>query len=229
MVPKTCSVDGCESGGYLTRGWCKMHYARWMRHGETGAAAKQHSTSWAGETCKQDQCSAPVKSIGYCTAHYKRFRRWGDPAIKRPAIPAEERFWSKVDNRGPSECWPWMAAVGAHGYGTFHPSKKDQVLAHRFAYELANGAIPEGLHIDHLCRVRYCVNPGHLEAVTPLENSSRGLTYRLLNGMDDRCRNGHLYTPENTYVEPNGYKVRCRQCARDRDAYRRPQLRQKAA
>lgn len=139
------------------------------------------------------------------------------PKTQRKSRPAEERFWEKVDKRTPDECWPFLAAIGNHGYGVFHPSKTTQALAHRFAYEQAKGPIPDGLHIDHLCRLRQCVNPSHLEAVTPLENSSRGLTYRILNGMDDKCRNGHAYTPDNTYVEPNGYKVRCRECARERD------------
>jgi len=139
------------------------------------------------------------------------------PKICRASRPAEDRFWEKVDKRGPEECWTFLAAIGNHGYGVFHPTKGTIELAHRFAYESVNGPIPAGLHIDHLCRTRDCVNPSHLEAVTPMENSSRGLTYRLLNGMDTKCRNGHEYTPENTYVEPNGYKVRCRECARQRD------------
>lgn len=136
---------------------------------------------------------------------------------KRATRSPQDRFNDKVAKAEPSECWHFTAAIGKHGYGVFHPSKGETVLAHRFAYEQARGPIPEGLHIDHLCRVRVCVNPWHLEAVTPLENVSRGLTYRLLNGMDNKCRNGHEYTPENTYVEPNGYLVRCRECARERD------------
>lgn len=191
-----------------------MHYARWRRHGQVGAATKSHVASWAGATCKQADCDSPVRSVGYCTAHYKRFCRYGDAAVKRPTTPAEERFWPKVDKRGSDECWPYLAAKGEHGYGVFHPTKGQSQLAHRYSYELLIGPIPSGLHIDHLCRVRACVNPAHMEAVTPMENSSRGLTYRLLNGMDNKCRHGHRYTPENTYVEPN---VRCRQCARERD------------
>lgn len=196
-----------------------MHYMRWIRHGKPGGAAKMHEVSWAGVTCKQDGCTSPTASVGYCVAHYKRFCRYGDASIKRPTIPAEERFWAKVDKRGPDECWRFLAAIGNHGYGIFTPHKGNQNLAHRYSYELARGPIPQGLHIDHLCRVRECVNPAHMEAVTPLENSSRGLTYRLLNGMDNKCRNGHEYTPENTYVEPNGYNVRCRTCARERDRH----------
>jgi len=132
----------------------------------------------------------------------------------RKTTPAHDRFWAKV-TKGP-DCWEWTAGRQGQGYGAFHPTKQTSVLAHRYAYELAYGPIPEGMVIDHLCRNRACVNVVHLEVVTNEENLRRGLGYALQNGMRDHCRNGHLYDEANTYTDPKG-GVRCRTCARTRD------------
>lgn len=146
----------------------------------------------------------------------------------RKTTPAPIRFWSKVDRNGPTPatrpglgpCWQWLAGLTAQRYGGFHPTKGTFVLAHRYAYELTVGPIPAGLVVDHLCRNRACVNPDHLEPVSNEENLRRGAGYALRNGMRNECRNGHEYTPENTYVDPTKGTVRCRKCARIRDRAR---------
>lgn len=119
-----------------------------------------------------------------------------------------ERFWEKVDTSG--ECWLWTAYLDYKGYGRLHVGDK-VILAHRWAYEALVGPIPEGLTVDHLCRVRRCVNPYHLEAVSATENVMRGESLPAQNARKTHCKRGHEFTPENTYSV--GEKGRgCRTC-----------------
>ena len=84
-------------------------------------------------------------------------------------LVAGDRFWAKVDKG--IFCWDWLGGK-SNGYGRFWVEGR-LVQAHRWAYETMVGPIPEGLTLDHLCRVRYCVNPSHLEPVTLGENIRR--------------------------------------------------------
>jgi hypothetical protein len=119
---------------------------------------------------------------------------------------------------GPEEaCWIWKPAAGAGGYGQF-TSKGKTYLAHRLSYTLAKGRIPEGLTIDHLCRVRNCVNPTHLEAVTLAENLRRARAWAhgaAFQRSKSHCPAGHPYDEANTYVQAKGSRT-CRACTRDR-------------
>lgn len=125
-------------------------------------------------------------------------------------LTLEERFWIKVNKT--ETCWLWTAFLDNKGYGKFQVGKQSQ-RAHRFSYELLVEPIPQGLQIDHLCKIRNCVNPAHLEAVTLQENvrrSSVGSNFR------DRthCANGHEYTAENTVRRAGVHGRQCKTCDR---------------
>ena len=131
------------------------------------------------------------------------------------------RFWSKVDKRGPEECWLWMAARARNGYGRVGVAQAVR-LAHRVAYALLIGPIPVGLTLDHFrmnpgprnapCS-RACVNPAHLEPVTQGENVLRGNGLFAREARQTQCRRGHPFDEKNTYVRKNGMR-NCRECSR---------------
>jgi hypothetical protein len=136
-----------------------------------------HSGRREAAACEADGCDTETTSQ-YCVKHYTRMRRHGDLVGQRPSGPAEERYWRYVDQTG--TCWLWTGSVADTGYGVHWTDARKLVGAHRYSYELLVGPIPEDLHLDHLCRVRNCVNPEHLEPVTPAENVRRGVEARRL-------------------------------------------------
>lgn len=115
-----------------------------------------------------------------------------------------------------NDCWQWTAATNLSGYGRFYDGDR-LVLPHRWSYEFHCGEIPNGMVIDHLCRNRLCCNPAHLEVVSPLENTTRGLTGKLNNhnSRKTHCPRGHEYNSTNTYINKRGGRI-CRTCNRER-------------
>ena len=124
--------------------------------------------------------------------------------------PLTGRFWSKVEATG--ACWLWTAYRNRDGYGRFRLDGRIS-CAHRVAYEALVGPIPEGLDLDHLCRVRNCVNPDHIEPVPRGVNTLRGMGPPAAFARQTHCKRGHEFTPENTY-EWRTSRI-CRTCRAD--------------
>lgn len=116
-------------------------------------------------------------------------------------------FWTYVE-KGP-DCWMWTGTVtGRYGQVMYRAKKWS---AHRLAYTLTIGPIPPGMTLDHLCKVKTCVNPAHLEVVTRGENTLRGPGPSHDNALKTACKNGHPFNETNTYVNPRGARS-CRIC-----------------
>lgn len=218
MPQGTCKE--CDEPAKL-RGFCKPHYYRWWRANRT-------------ITCSIDDCNTLAMARGWCPMHWRRWRLNGDPLIVRLDRSPDwtVRFWAKVDKEGPGGCWLWTTRCSDDGYGQFSINRQ-QRFAHRIAYELLVGPIPEGLRIDHVkangCTSKLCVKaladergPAHLEAVTQRENVRRGDGVTGRNARKTHCPKGHPYDEENTYWRPDGSGRECMTCRRTRQLVKRP-------
>lgn len=148
----------------------------------------------------------------------------------RPGTPDKERLAAKVI-KAENGCWIWNGKTDRDGYGAVQVGKR-YWQAHRWSYETLVGPIPAGLTIDHLCRVRNCVNPDHLEPVTHQENMARALPFRTCANAksaprSEQCFRGHTYDEANTRLRIRGERtVRvCRTCEREYQAARPPRNR----
>lgn len=216
MGKGTCSIEGCTNPT-LSRGWCSKHYQRWRANGDP---AKTVAVTYNGRACSIDGCEERAECRGWCSMHYTRWKRTGDPRPDQaPTIKNDDqaRFWARVATT--SGCWLWTGSLTSDGYGQFRWGNKNNT-AHRFSFVLHGGELVDGMHLDHLCRVRECVNPAHLEQVTPRENTMRGIGPGAVNAFKDACLAGHPFDEKNTYVNSRGHR-RCRACASRRELERR--------
>lgn len=125
-------------------------------------------------TCEVLGCERKHAARGLCLMHYKRRLR-GRDLLDDNRVTADPRHRLMAKVRVVDGCWIWTGARNKAGYGVIGAGRRGDgtVLAHRLSYEIHKGAIPEGLHLDHLCVTPARVRPEHLEAVTQQENNRR--------------------------------------------------------
>lgn len=216
MSDLTCNVDGCD--GVVQnkrRGLCRPCYQRLMKRGTTAKFVPNKELK-----CEIDGCTNLRYARTLCHGHHQMLNRRG--SIDRPLRSrrsAEERFWALVTKT--ETCWIF-GRLKPNGYGAFS-AYGHSATAHRFAYELMVGPIPDGLSIDHLCRRPACVNPAHLEAVTQWENVMRSDGVSALNARKTHCLRGHPFSDDNTYYAKGGQR-HCKECSRIRGRERYARL-----
>jgi hypothetical protein len=210
----------CERPVYV-RGLCIAHYEKLRKYGN----ALEPSHARTIKPCTE--CGQPAVAKELCRPHYDRLRRTGvrGGVLDRRDLDHFGRYLAKVDERGPDECWPWLAHRSEKNYGQFADGNGGSTQAHRFGFGALVRPLEPGEVVDHICHNtddscpggdtcehRACQNPAHWEAVDDETNQERGKSFSAINARKTYCKWGHELTPENSY----GYKGRrqCKTCAR---------------
>jgi hypothetical protein len=184
------------------------------------------------DECIYEGCPNSARTRGYCEKHYARLLKHGSPDIvlinrRPPEMTREEFFWSHADKSG--DCWEWTGPRTKKGYG-ISPTNTPSWQAHRVAWTLTYGPIPDGLFVCHHCDNRGCVRPEHLFVGTAADNTADMMAKgRWHRDRPTHCKRGHLFDEANTIVvtTPGREGQRhCRTCVRAK--YRTYYLRRKA-
>jgi hypothetical protein len=178
------------------------------------------SKFFTGALCREGHLFQRSTGTGSCIRCFYEKRLLRRPL--RPVIPLVSDLELLLQRTMPepnSGCWFWMGTIATNGYGRVHNfrARGKYLAAHRVIYELIRGPVSATLDLDHLCRVRSCVNPNHLEPVTRQVNARRGMCGALTKARYEAmefCRKGHPRSAENLYRRPDGRGTGCRMCLR---------------
>lgn len=169
-MKKPCCIEGCEKP-VVGRSMCAMHWTRWKKHGDPHVVKSR----WDGHqktphVCDVPGCERLVYKRRMCSLHERRRQKYGDPLVTQPRggrrESVEARFAAKTRQEG--SCLVWTASLNQGGYGAFRAL--GEYTAHRVAWVLAHGEIPDGMCVLHRCDNRRCVNIDHLWLGTYLDN-----------------------------------------------------------
>jgi len=184
-LSQECSVDGCNEMEFrLHPPLCEAHYA------------EEHPVDGV---CRAPGCTREYAKRGLCTTHFYRLYEQGRLTLL-PKLPPEERFWAMVTKT--DDCWLWTGGNDGRGYGRFEIRRRSYDgtipaitrMAHRYAYELLVGPIPDGCELDHVCEVRNCVRPDHVDPVTKQEHARRTRMRKT------HCKRGHELAGDNVVI-----------------------------
>lgn len=179
----------------------------------------------AKRKCWVDGCPDSAIKWGMCPSHQKRWEEEHPRIRTKLHASNEERFWIFVEESSTATCstWGsrlsgckhWLSTLHDAGYGLFSLALpnggRKMIRAHRYAYQLKHGLIPNKMDLDHLCRVRTCVNTDHLEPVTGAVNTLRGEGFSAVNARKTHCPEGHPLTGKNLVFGTRGSR-QCRTC-----------------
>lgn len=194
MTKRTCAAADCAKV-YYCRGYCVAHYQRWKKTGDPFGSVPRKTQ---GE-CKVADCRRTSVAHNLCDPHYRRVKNFGDLRADTPLavsyVDPAEAFRARTE-RTADGCLAWTGTM-AGGYGQMVVGG-ESVPAHRYAWEQANGAIPDGHEIDHTCYRKECVEASHLRPALRSENSWN------LSGATARSGTG----VRNVFETRSGFRVR---------------------